>query len=30
VTQLSRIADTIERDPSRIIYGDRRLGYQPK
>ena len=30
VAQLSRIADTIERDPSRIIYGDRRTGYQPK
>jgi phospholipid/cholesterol/gamma-HCH transport system substrate-binding protein len=30
VSQLSRIADTIERDPSRIIYGDRRQGYQPK
>jgi phospholipid/cholesterol/gamma-HCH transport system substrate-binding protein len=30
VTQLSRLADTIERDPSRIIYGDRRQGYQPK
>lgn len=30
VTQLGRIADAIERDPSRFIYGDRREGYQPK
>jgi phospholipid/cholesterol/gamma-HCH transport system substrate-binding protein len=30
VTQLSRIADSIERDPSRFIYGDQRKGYQPK
>jgi phospholipid/cholesterol/gamma-HCH transport system substrate-binding protein len=30
VAQLSRLADTIARDPSRIIYGDRRQGYQPK
>lgn len=29
VAQLNRIADMIERDPSRIIYGDRRPGYQP-
>jgi phospholipid/cholesterol/gamma-HCH transport system substrate-binding protein len=30
VTQLSRIADSVERDPSRFIYGDRREGYRPK
>jgi phospholipid/cholesterol/gamma-HCH transport system substrate-binding protein len=29
VAQLSHIADMIERDPSRVIYGDRRPGYQP-
>lgn len=30
VAQLGRIANSIERDPSRFIYGDRREGYQPK
>jgi len=30
VQQLSRIADSIERDPSRFIYGDRREGYRPQ
>jgi phospholipid/cholesterol/gamma-HCH transport system substrate-binding protein len=30
VAQLGRIADSIERDPSRFIYGDRREGYRPK
>jgi phospholipid/cholesterol/gamma-HCH transport system substrate-binding protein len=30
VTQLSRIADGFERDPSQIIYGDRRQGYRPQ
>jgi phospholipid/cholesterol/gamma-HCH transport system substrate-binding protein len=30
VQQLGRIADAIERDPSRFIYGDRREGYKPK
>jgi phospholipid/cholesterol/gamma-HCH transport system substrate-binding protein len=30
VQQLGRIADAIERDPSRFIYGDRREGYSPK
>jgi phospholipid/cholesterol/gamma-HCH transport system substrate-binding protein len=30
VAQLSRIADSIERDPSRLIYGDRRPGYNPR
>ena len=30
VTQLGRIADSIERDPSRFIYGDQRQGYRPK
>ena len=29
VAQLSRIADAVERDPSRFLYGDRRQGYQP-
>jgi len=30
VAQMSRIADTIERNPSQIIYGDRRQGYRPQ
>lgn len=30
VAQLGRIADSIERDPSRFIYGDQREGYRPK
>jgi phospholipid/cholesterol/gamma-HCH transport system substrate-binding protein len=30
VAQLGRIADSIERDPARFLYGDRRQGYQPK
>jgi phospholipid/cholesterol/gamma-HCH transport system substrate-binding protein len=30
VQQLSRIADSIERDPTRVIYGDRREGYKPQ
>ena len=30
VAQLARIADGIERDPARFLYGDRREGYQPK
>ncbi len=30
VAQLSRIADDFQRDPSRIIYGDQRQGYQPQ
>lgn len=29
-TQLSRIADAIERDPSRLLYGERREGYRPQ
>ncbi len=28
--QLSRLADTIERDPSRILFGERREGYRPQ
>ncbi len=28
--QLSRLANSIERDPSRFLYGDRREGYRPK
>ncbi|HUK60210.1 MAG TPA: MlaD family protein [Stellaceae bacterium] len=28
--QLSRIADEIERDPSRFLYGERREGYRPR
>ncbi|MGH7087536.1 MAG: MlaD family protein [Stellaceae bacterium] len=30
VAQLSRIADAVERDPSRLLYGDRREGYRPQ
>ena len=30
VAQLSRLADTLGRDPSRFLYGDRRQGYQPR
>ncbi len=30
VTAMTRAADTIERDPSSLIYGDRRQGYQPQ
>lgn len=30
VTQLTRLGQSIERDPSRLLYGDRRQGYQPK
>ena len=30
VQQLSRISDTLEHDPTRFLYGDRREGYQPK
>jgi phospholipid/cholesterol/gamma-HCH transport system substrate-binding protein len=30
VAGLSRVAGQIERDPTRILFGDRREGYQPK
>lgn len=30
VSGLTRLAADLERDPSRILYGDRRQGYQPK
>lgn len=30
VTTMTRTVDTIERDPSRFIYGDRREGYRPQ
>jgi phospholipid/cholesterol/gamma-HCH transport system substrate-binding protein len=30
VQGLTRVADELERDPSRFIWGDRRTGYQPK
>jgi phospholipid/cholesterol/gamma-HCH transport system substrate-binding protein len=30
VAQLSRIADSVERNPSEFLYGDRRKGYQPQ
>lgn len=30
VAQLSRAVDAFNRDPSRLIYGDRRVGYRPQ
>jgi phospholipid/cholesterol/gamma-HCH transport system substrate-binding protein len=30
VTALTRTVNTLERDPSRLIYGDRREGYRPQ
>jgi phospholipid/cholesterol/gamma-HCH transport system substrate-binding protein len=30
VTAMTRAADTIERDPSSLLYGDRRQGYRPQ
>ena len=30
VASLTRAADTLERDPSTLIYGDRRQGYRPQ
>lgn len=30
VAQLSRTVDTLDRDPSRLLYGDRRQGYRPQ
>ena len=30
VAAMTRAADTIERDPSRLLYGDRRQGYRPQ
>jgi len=30
VQKLSHLADAVERDPSRFIYGDRREGYSPR
>jgi phospholipid/cholesterol/gamma-HCH transport system substrate-binding protein len=30
VTAMTRAADTIERDPASLIYGDRRQGYRPQ
>jgi phospholipid/cholesterol/gamma-HCH transport system substrate-binding protein len=30
VTELTRIADQLERDPARFIFGDRREGYTPR
>lgn len=30
VGQLSRTLDTLDRDPSRLLYGDRREGYHPQ
>jgi phospholipid/cholesterol/gamma-HCH transport system substrate-binding protein len=30
VSELSRTVNSLERDPSRLIYGDRREGYRPQ
>jgi phospholipid/cholesterol/gamma-HCH transport system substrate-binding protein len=30
VASLNRVADAIQRDPSRFLFGDRREGYQPR
>jgi phospholipid/cholesterol/gamma-HCH transport system substrate-binding protein len=30
VAQLSHLADSFERDPTRLIYGDQQKGYHPK
>jgi phospholipid/cholesterol/gamma-HCH transport system substrate-binding protein len=30
ISGLSRLASQLERDPSRLLFGDRREGYQPK
>jgi phospholipid/cholesterol/gamma-HCH transport system substrate-binding protein len=30
VAELSRTVNSLERDPSRLIYGDRREGYRPQ
>ncbi len=30
VAGLSRLASEIERDPSKLLYGDRREGYRPR
>jgi len=30
VSGLSRLASQLERDPTRLLFGDRREGYQPK
>ena len=30
VAGLARLAGEIERDPSKLLYGDRREGYRPQ
>ena len=30
VAELSRTVNTLDRDPSRLLYGDRREGYRPQ
>jgi phospholipid/cholesterol/gamma-HCH transport system substrate-binding protein len=30
VAEMTRIADTLRRDPARFLYGERREGYQPR
>jgi len=30
VVELTRVADQLERDPARFLFGDRREGYRPR
>jgi hypothetical protein len=30
ISGLSRLVSELERDPTRVIFGDRREGYHPK
>jgi hypothetical protein len=30
VAELSRAVNSLERDPSSVLYGDRRQGYRPQ
>ena len=30
IAELSRAVSTLERDPTSVLYGDRREGYRPK
>ncbi len=29
-TNLNRLAEQLQRDPTRLLFGDRRQGYQPR
>jgi phospholipid/cholesterol/gamma-HCH transport system substrate-binding protein len=30
ILELTRVADQLERDPARFLFGDRREGYRPR